>query len=406
MIGIALSDLHLGFRSFSASVDGRNQREVDTERAWKEAVDHIVAVQPDIVTIAGDVFHHPRVSDYAKRAFLTGIRRILEEATAVIVILQGNHDAGRTSDVLTPIALAEGWDERIYVVTEPTRIRIPVGGITQQRDQLDMISTERPGEKVSVACFPFVVGAGDEKFKLDPDLGADVNILLMHAAVKGSAEGDRLPYFYGASDQALDVGREADRWDAVLLGDFHEFTRLHPSRLAFYSGSLERTSNNIWAEYNKKGVVRYDTRTGEMELLPVWNRKMSDYDLGDFDFHPGVGAEELNQCLAKMTGYDSLEGTIVRFKVDAFPREEREHIDWSLVRQLRSQCTHFYLDIRYAALEVADLGDRRDRKTLSLAEEWASFSKDDDEAVRNMGTHYLDLQAEVEDADEAEEVET
>jgi len=387
MKGAALSDLHLGFRAFPSTTDGRNTREVDTERAWKEAVDLIVLDQPELVTIAGDVFHHPRVSDYAKQAFLFGIRRLVDDTGAHIIIAQGNHDAGRTADVLTPIALAEGWDDRIFIVTEPRRIRF----------------TTCYDASVSVSCFPFVVGGGKKTYNIDPDPHADVNVLVIHAAVKGSASGDKLPFFYGSNDQALDVGREVDRWDAVHCGDFHEFTRLHPERLAFYSGSLERTSNNIWAEKKEKGVVFYDTETEGMELKPVWNREMLDYEYHDFvPFGLPVDSYGLNDALLELIEVDT-EDAIIRLKVEDFPREEREHIDWSLVRKLKSLCTHFYLDIRYAAPEVADLGDRRDKsERLSLAEEAASFLKDDPEEVRDLAIHFLDIHAEVEDAEEAE----
>lgn len=388
MRGAALADLHLGFRAFSDVTEGRNTREVDTEKAWMAAVHLIVNDDPDLVTIAGDVFHHPRVSDYAKRVFLVGIRTILEETMAHIIILQGNHDAGRTAEVLTPIALAEGWSSRVHIVTEPQRVTFNL--------ESDWIT------KVAVACFPFVVGGGDTTYKLEPDPHADMNVLLMHAAVKGSSEGDRLPYFYGSADQALNIGREADRWDVIACGDFHEFTRLHPERLAFYSGSLERTSNNIWAEDEPKGVVFYDTTTGEMELAEVPNRDMKDINFREFE--ETLDADGLNIALACLVEEDQgwelwTKDCLVRLKVEDFPRSDREHIDWATVRKLKDICTHFYLDIRYAAPDLGDI-QARDGKKLSLAEELVTFMADDPEDVRDLAVHYLDIHAEVEDAEE------
>jgi DNA repair exonuclease SbcCD nuclease subunit len=376
-----MSDIHLGYRAYTKETDrGRNAREVDVEEAWFHAVEATIAEKPELVTIAGDIFHHPRVSDFAKRAFLVGVRRIMDRSGAFLIIEQGNHDAGRTSDVLTPIALAEGWDQRIHVVTTPKRINLQCGP-----------------EKVSVACFPFVTREQEANYRLDPDPDANVNILLVHAAVKGSAEGDALPYFYG-SGQSLDVGREADRWDAVICGDYHEYTRLHPERLAFYSGSIERTSNNVWAEHAEKGIVVYDTATGEMLLRQIPTR-----DMVDTAWRSSVAptATALNAVMADMLG--AYNSTIARFKVEAFPREQRELIDWALVRQLKSECQHFYLDIRYKADEVEDLGDRRDRQALSLGEEAAAFFKDDREEVRDLAISFLDVEADVEDA--LEEVE-
>ena len=387
MKGAALADSHLGFRQFSDTTEGRNTREIDTEKAWYAAIQKTIAFKPDLVTFGGDLFHHPRVSDYAKQAFLIGIRKLVTETNAHIIIAQGNHDGARTIEVLTPIALAEGFFDRVHIVTEPKRIRFAV--------PLDVAYPK----KVSVACFPYVALKDGPDYKLEPDPDADINVLLIHAAVKGSSEGDRLPYFYGSADQALDIGREADRWDVIAAGDFHQFTRLHPERLAFYSGSLERTSSNIWAEHAPKGVVLYDTDTGKMELAEVPNRPMKDYDLGDFDHPPGVGAEEVNGCLGILTTHSALKDTIIRFRVDEFPREERQHLDWGLVRKLKSTSTHFFLDLRFAKTEMADLGDRRENKGISLADEAIAFLKDDPEDVRDCVIKYLDLEAEVEDVE-------
>lgn len=387
MRGAALSDIHLGFRAFPATIEGRNAREVDVERAWFAAVDQVVGVAPDLITIAGDVFHHPRVSDFAKRAFLTGIRRMLEGTEASVIVLQGNHDAGRTAEVLTPIALADVLGtQRLHVVTEPTRIRLNTAHWIGEK-----------ADTISVACFPFVARGDGTVYSLEPDPTADLNILLMHAAVRGDAGADRLPYFYGG-DQALDVGREADRWDVIAVGDYHECTRLHPERLAFYSGSLERTSSNIWDEHQPKGWVLYDTEAGTMELRGVPTRRMCDYNLGDFDLPPGAGVAEVNGALAQLASYDHIRDTMVRFKVDAFPRADREHLDWKLVRELKQACLHFYLDIRYAAREVADLGDRRERgRALSLADEAAAFFAADEPEVRELALQYLEVQADVDD---------
>jgi len=381
--GAALADLHLGFRAFAAVEGGRNVRERDVEDAWERAVDAVIAEGVDLVTIAGDIFHHPRVSDYAKRAFLRGVRKMLD-AGIIVIVLQGNHDAGRTAEVLTPIALAEGMGSLLHIVTTPKRIRFRVRG-----------------EVVSVACFPFVARGDDADYRLDPDQHADVNVLLMHAAVKGSADGDGLPYFYGG-DQALDVGREADRWDVIACGDYHEFTRLHPSRLAFYSGSIERTSSDIWKEDAPKGWVLYDTATGTMDLREIETRPMLSFNYSEFQ--SVTDAEGLNVVLAELSCNPYRTGeAIVRLKVPDFPAAEREHIDWSLVRKLKETCLHFYLDVRYAASAAASLGDRRDREVFTLADEAARFFADDPEDVRDLVIGYLDLDAEIEDLDAAEE---
>lgn len=383
MRGAALSDLHLGFRAFPATIDGRNAREVDVEHAWAAAVQQVIDAQPDLVTIAGDVVHHPRVGTHAVKAWRDGVRRIVEETTAHVIVIQGNHDAGRTAEVLTPIVLPDDLP-RVHIVTEPRRIHV-----------------ETPTGVAAVACFPFVSRGNGEAYKLEPDPEADVNVLLMHAAVKGSADGDTLPYFYGGGDEALDIGREADRWDVVAVGDYHEFTRLHPSRLAFYSGSIERTSSNIWVEHAPKGWVLYDTDTGEMEFREVPTRGMHDDALEGDPAGPVTTAAAVNDRLAKISANEGHQDSIVRLRVDQFPRDERADVDWALVRELKRSCLHFYLDLRFRARATEELGDRRDRKVSSLAEEFAAFFALDEEAVRRIAERYLELEAEAEDLAES-----
>ena len=392
MRGVALADLHLGFRQFSAMTGGRNAREVDVENAWWDAVEQVIELDPHLVTFAGDIVHHPRVSDFAKLAFLEGISRILANTGAHAVVIRGNHDAGRTADVLSPLALANvlgrhfmlgGTVNRLHLVDRPTRLALFIRG-----------------ESVSVACFPFVVLDGEgTSYKLEPDPKADVNVLLMHAAVRGAEDGEALPFFYGARDQALDVGREADRWDVIALGDFHTPRVLAQGRLVFYSGSLERTSSNIWGEPEPKGFMSYETGDDAPHFHPVRQREMRNFVVDDkAGWGEDASAAGMNAMLESLVGMADLADAIVRLKVVDFPMHEREHINWALVRALKATCLHFYLDVRYAARDVTDIGDRRNREGgLSLADEAVAFFADDDEAVRRCAFRHLDIEADIEE---------
>lgn len=389
-----LADLHLGKRQFSATEGGRNAREADVERAFNLAIDDIIAQQPDLVTIAGDIFDHLRISDYARMVFLRGVQRILEETNAVVIILQGNHEAARTIESLTPIALATLFRDRVHVVCDFKRIRFEV---------TDNFPTG-PQVTCSVACFPFTTRVAEATHRLEPDLDADVNVLLMHAAVRGAADGDTLPYFYGGQG-ALDIGRAASEWDVVACGDYHEFTRLHPTALAFYSGSIERTSSDIWKEVSPKGWVLTDTVAKTMEFREIPTRPMWDIRFLGPDEVTAPSAEALNAQLDKLANHpdnlQDLAGAIVRLKVEDFPREERDHIDHDLVRKLRGLCLHFQLDISFSVIEAADLGDRRERGVaMSLAAEAAAFFASDPEEVRALVLRALEIEAGVEDLEE------
>ncbi|HEU4990688.1 MAG TPA: metallophosphoesterase, partial [Gemmatimonadaceae bacterium] len=58
---VHLSDLHLGFRQYQRLTPlGANQREADVALTFKRTVDRVIALHPDLVVIAGDVFHSVR----------------------------------------------------------------------------------------------------------------------------------------------------------------------------------------------------------------------------------------------------------------------------------------------------------------------------------------------------------
>lgn len=372
----ALADLHLGFRRGTRTVDGRNLGELDVEAAFKQAVRDIIAWKPDAVTIAGDTFHHLRVSDFARLTLIEAMVRFQGEGIPVI-LLQGNHEASRTGDALTPIALP-GHLDNVYVVTEPTRVHI----------------TTRAGVDVAFACFPFTVRQSDPKtYSLDPDPDADVNVIVIHAAVRTSdRDVEELPWFY-VGGHALDIGHEAQRWDGICVGDYHDFRPLHGTRPAFYSGSIERTSSNIWQEAGEKGWVALDTATGEYELRPVATRPMFDLQMED-----GVGLEEVNEGLARIAADDLYRDALVRLKVVDFPKDQRRHIAWGLVGNLKRSCALFHFDVRYARSEVGGLGDLRARegKVLDMAAEAVVFLAYEDEEVRDLFLVYLNASADAE----------
>ncbi len=378
---VSVADIHLGKRAQGRVVDGRNQRELDIEAAWTRAVQVVVDEQPDLVTIAGDVYDSVRPSMHAVRAFQVGITRIVRETKAHVVIIPGNHCMPRTVETLTPSIVVDGMD-RVHLVTTGRAVRVKAAST---------------GEVISVACVPFAVMQEEQLYDFSKDATGDRNVLLIHAAVRTSAVDGALSPMY-AGPECLDVGALADEWDVIACGDYHDFVALHPSRAAFYSGSIERVSSDIWKETGPKGVVVGDTDSGSFRLVEIPTRPMHDYEYHDFGtYAEPVNALALNDALRELATSDELANSLVRLKVGDFPRSERDLIDWTRLRELRERCVHFRLDLRFRERELVELGDRRERTHRSLAEEAAAWFADDDLPVRTAAFGYLgfDLPQEV-----------
>jgi DNA repair protein SbcD/Mre11 len=324
----ALADLHLGFTAYTATTRGRNTREVDVEIAFDHAIETILKEKPDIVTVAGDIFHNLRPTMHALLAFRDGIRR-LSDAGIITILISGNHEAPKTASTASPMLIPADLPH-VYARTEP-----------------DIIELNIRDTSVSIFCVPHVslIGKDTDGPTFEPNKECDLNILLMHAAVKSTAAPGALPYFYTGTN-AIDVGRLAEAWDAILLGDYHDFTRLHPSRSVFYSGSIERTSTNIWIEKAPKGVVFIDTsKPGELTFKEIPTRQMFNINLAEHSDEP-PSADMINEIMSHALEDETVKNSIYRLFVPNFPRADRPLIDRQVERRLKGHALHFQLETR------------------------------------------------------------
>ena len=95
-----IADPHLGARQYHRQTPtGINQREADVAQAFRAAVDGVIAARPEVVVVAGDLFHTVRPTNaaivFAFRQFQR-LREALPEAP--IVLIAGNHDTPRSSE--------------------------------------------------------------------------------------------------------------------------------------------------------------------------------------------------------------------------------------------------------------------------------------------------------------------
>src|SRR5438477_1902423 len=121
-----LADLHLGFRQFDRQTPrGGNQREADVAEAFRHAVDDLLEQRPDLIVVAGDVFHSVRPTNPAILFLFQQLQRLrvgLPETPVVVVA--GEHDTPRSTETGTILRLYEALGVEIVVDT-PRRLPFP-----------------------------------------------------------------------------------------------------------------------------------------------------------------------------------------------------------------------------------------------------------------------------------------
>jgi exonuclease SbcD len=325
-----LSDLHLGFRQFQRTTPtGINQREWDVAQSFTRAIDRVIELHPDIVLIAGDVFHTVRPTNPAiLHAFAQFSRLMRELPDAIVVIVAGNHDMPRSSETLCILRLFAPLG--IHVVdSEAKRIAFP------DRELSILAVPDLPPGTVAI----------------EPDPSARFNLLVMHGEVEGA-----MPEFAGHEDRsALRISAadlNAPGWDYVALGDIHVYKKVGPK--AFYSGALDYTSSNVWGEKEDertqklpgKGMIERDLESGKQTFhpLPVTREFL---DLNPIEGR-GLSAADLDAAIAASVerAHGGIDGKVVRLVVRDVQRHIARELDHKMLRDFQRRALHFHLDTR------------------------------------------------------------
>lgn len=325
-----LADLHLGYRAYHRLTPrGVNVREADVAEAFREATERIVQLRPDVVLVAGDVFHTVRPSNAAIAAAFRQFSALTERLPDTpVVMIAGNHDSPRSADTGNILALFREIPGMVVVENGAHPVRLEA-------------------LNASVLCLPHnaLVGEGGAEATLEPDPAVAVNLLMLHGTVGGSVAEQKLRYvseFGGAVVPDTDIGPE--RWDYVALGHYHIATELAPNM--WYAGGIERTSTNLWMEAGgPKGFLLYDTEAGRADFHPVHTRAV--LDIPRFSARGLSAGESDAQLLAAVEGVaGGIENKVVRLVVTDLPRNVFREMNHRRIREWKAEALHFHLDAR------------------------------------------------------------
>ncbi|HTE47818.1 MAG TPA: DNA repair exonuclease [Gemmatimonadaceae bacterium] len=327
---VHLSDLHLGYRQYQRLTPGGiNQREADVAATFRAAIDKIIALGPDLVLIAGDVFHTVRPTNQAiLHAFMQFSRLARSLPGAKIVMVAGNHDTPRSSETGGILRLFE----QIGITVVDTEARI----------------LEFPDLELSILAVPDVPTTTAPRLRLSG--GSRFNVMIAHGEVQGMVAGH-----FVADRAALVISRDdlsAGRWDYVALGHYHVYTEVASN--AFFSGSIDYTSADTWGELYEerqarisgKGFIEHDLLTGDhifhalsparplIDLPPIRVARAT----------PATVDAQIRDAVASVPG--GIDDKIVRLLVRDITRSVARELDHKAIREYKRRALSFNLDLR------------------------------------------------------------
>jgi DNA repair exonuclease SbcCD nuclease subunit len=327
-----IADPHLGIRQYHRQTPaGINQREADIAHAFRLAVDGVIAVRPDAVVVAGDLFHSVRPTNaaivFAFRQFQR-LREALPEAP--IVLIAGNHDTPRSTETGTILRLFE--ELGVDVATDEARRLV------------------YPALDLSVLAVPHQALVGGARPVLRPD-GAGHRVLVLHGELEGVFPFDRSAAEYGGALLGLEELAPAE-WSYVALGHYHVQHEVAPR--VWYAGSLEYVSPNVWGELVDEAdhglagkgwlLADLERNTVERHEVPL-ARAILDLEPVEAE---GLSAAAVSALIAERVGAvpGGVADRIVRLRVWNVPRHVARELDHASIRALKSAALHFQLDLR------------------------------------------------------------
>jgi hypothetical protein len=332
-----LADPHLGARQYHRQTSaGINQREADVARAFRLAVDGVIAAAPDLVVVAGDLFHSVRPTNAAIVFAFRQLQRLREALPAApIVLIAGNHDTPRSVETGSILRLFEELGVDV-AADQARRLVYP---------KLDLAVLAVPHQALV-----------SERPPLRPEGAETRQLLVLHGEIEGVFPFDRTSVEYGGAVLGLNELSPTD-WSYVALGHYHVRHEVAPR--AWYAGALEYVSPNLWGEladearhgHRTKGWLLADLDAGTVAPQPIEPARA----ILDLPAIPGEGmaAGALDRLIAdRLAGVPGgIADKIVRLRVYDVPRHIARELDHAAIRGFKADALHFHLDVRRPEIE-------------------------------------------------------
>ena len=285
---VHVSDLHLGYSQYGLEV-----RRQDFDNAFVELVDRVVALKPDFMVIAGDLFHQPRPSNVTLENAIRCFKR-LKDAQIPVLTVDGSHDSAPntiTGTILHPLDSAG----LIYHLPRHS------GACWRKQDCCYVygIPNYHTRYKTQEALPKFMME--------NPPVPADgvYNIFVLHGAVDLS--GVNPPYI----EAELTPDMLSSGFNYYAAGHIHErFSVEFKDGCLFYSGCTETVSYDE-ARYSKGfNYVQVD-ENGESQIEQIefsLSRQFVILDENDFS---GVSPAKITEMVIQMVKDVDVDGAVL-----------------------------------------------------------------------------------------------
>ncbi|MBW3625734.1 MAG: exonuclease SbcCD subunit D [Armatimonadetes bacterium] len=370
---IHFADVHLGYRAYHRlTPSGINQREQDVQDSFNRALYDIARLKPDLVLMAGDLFHSVRPSNLVLQRTFKALMRFRQECDAPVVMIAGNHESPRSAEAGCILRLFEN-----------------VPGVVVRDGRYEAVRL--PELNAAIFCLPHRSLGELSNLQIEPDPDSRTNLLMLH----GTLEGIGHNMYDGLTihrSQVLGAG-----WDYIACGHYHLHEKLAEN--AYYCGSLEYTSFNPWEEVGKgrppKGFIEYDTETRQVTFHESKVRALRDLPPIHAD---GLAAAEIMERIqgAAESVKGGLEDKVVRQVVWDVPRKVQVDLDHAKLREIRSQALHFDLSIRLPRPKGFAPAAPTQAVRRTLEQEWSDYVEGyalpagvEREPFKTLGLEYL-----------------
>lgn len=295
------ADWHLGAYA-GPQCDDPYKRMENTLKCLDKLVATANKEQPDLILVAGDLFHTAKVwSDRANIEIRTATEYINKlRLCAPVVILYGtpNHDSMETFKNLEYMCITDGNMYPVHFITEPlidifkTRSgMVQIAGLPgfdkgYFRTQFPGLSAEEENRVFSEQMKLIIDGFSAQ---VDPSLPS---ILMAHHTVVGSSLDNGQSTLYMQNEMVIEVTTlDSSNFDIVCLGHIHKAQKLlNSNKPIYYSGSIDAFTFNdegpgkgFWIHRLEKqpnrdewlniGTVFFDTPARQF-VTDIWDQNL------------------------------------------------------------------------------------------------------------------------------------